>query len=107
MRIAGTSYNDSLVNQLNFLSSQQFQLQTQISTWQRIQKPEDDPAGLATALYLQTKPANAKENDQSAATLQTTATSAGEALQQRKTISGRAGEIATSAEWTASPTQVR
>ncbi|HZR19379.1 MAG TPA: flagellar hook-associated protein FlgL [Verrucomicrobiae bacterium] len=107
MRIAGTSYNDSLVNQLNFLSSQQFQLQTQISTGQRIQKPEDDPAGLATALNLQTQAANAQQYAQNVATLQTTATSAGDALQQLKTISDRAGEIATSADGTASPTQLR
>src|SRR5581483_8334345 len=101
MRIAGTSYNDSLVNQLNFLSSQQFQLQTQISTGQRIQKPEDDPAGLATALNLQTQAANAQQYAQNVATLQTTATSAGDALQQLKTISDRAREIATSADGTA------
>src|SRR5260221_426040 len=53
MRIAGTSYADSLVNQLNYLSAQQFQLQSQISTGQRIQKPEEDPAGIVTAVSYQ------------------------------------------------------
>ena len=47
MRIAGTSYTDSMINQLNYLSTQQYLLQGQISTGQRVQKPEDDPAAMA------------------------------------------------------------
>jgi flagellar hook-associated protein 3 FlgL len=107
MRIAGTSYNDSLVSQLNFLSSQQFQLQNQISTGQRIQRPEDDPAGMATALKLQTEAAAAQQHAQNVATLQTTATSVGDALQQLKTISDRAGEIATAADGIKTPTELQ
>jgi flagellar hook-associated protein 3 FlgL len=107
MRIAGTSYNDSLVNQLNFLSSQQFQLQSQISSGQRIQKPEDDPAGMATALNLQTQATNAQQYAQNVGTLQTTATLAGDALQQLKTFSDRASEIATSVDGTTTSTQLQ
>jgi flagellar hook-associated protein 3 FlgL len=100
MRIAGTSYTDSLVNQLNYLSAQQFQLQGQISTGQRIQKPEDDPAGMADALQLQSQSGELQQYSHNVSTLQTTATAAYNALQQLKTISDRAGEIATLADGT-------
>jgi flagellar hook-associated protein 3 FlgL len=100
MRIAGTSYTDSLVSQLNFLTSQQYQLQSQVSTGQRIQKPEDDPAGMAQALGLQTDSAAATQYAQNISTLQTGATTAYSAMQQIKTISDRAGEIATLADGT-------
>ena len=100
MRIAGTSYTNSLVSQLNFLTSQQYQLQSQVSTGQRIQKPEDDPAGMAQALGLQTDSAAATQYAQNISTLQTGATTAYSAMQQIKTISDRAGEIATLADGT-------
>src|ERR1700730_12413917 len=100
MRIAGTSYTDSLVSQLNFLTSRQYQLQNQVSTGQRIQKPEDDPAGMGKALSLQTNSTNLSQYSQNISTLQTTATTGYTALQQLKTISDRAGEIATLADGT-------
>src|SRR5260221_11695764 len=100
MRIAGTSYADSLVNQLNYLSAQQFQLQSQISTGQRIQKPEDDPAGMADALRLQAQSSDLQQYSSNVSTLQTTASAGYNALQQLKTNSDRAGEIATLADCT-------
>jgi len=107
MRIAGTSYTDSLVSQLNFLTSQQYQLQSQVSTGQRIQKPEDDPAGMAQALGLQTDTAAATQYAQNISTLQTGATTAYSAMQQIKTISDRAGEIATLADGTKTPAELQ
>src|SRR5579862_2518075 len=107
MRIAGTSYTESLVNQLNFLSSQQFQLQSQISTGQRIQKPEDDPAGMAQALSLEADNSTTAQYAQNISTLQTTANTAYDALQQLKTISDRAGEIATLADGTKTPAEIQ
>ncbi|HLH52266.1 MAG TPA: flagellar hook-associated protein FlgL [Verrucomicrobiae bacterium] len=107
MRIAGTSYTDSLVTQLNYLTSQQFQLQGQISTGQRIQRPEDDPAGMSQALSLQADSSSAAQYAQNISTLQTSATTASNALQQLKTISDRAGEIATLADGTKTPQQLQ
>ena len=107
MRIAGTSYTDSLVSQLNFLSAQQFQLQSQISSGQRIQKPEDDPAGMATVLNLQAQTTNIQQYAQNISTLQTTAGNAYNTLQQLKTISDRVGEIATLANGTKTPTELQ
>lgn len=107
MRIAGTSYTDSLVSQLNFLSAQQYQLQSQISSGQRIQKPEDDPSGMANALSLQAQSANAQQYADNISTLQTTASNEYNTLQQLKTISDRAGEIATLADGTKTPAELQ
>lgn len=107
MRIAGTSYTDSLVSQLNFLTTQQFQLQGQISTGQRVQKPEDDPAGMAQALSLQADNSSTTQYAQNISRLQTTANTAYNALQQIKTISDRAGEIATLADGTKTPAELQ
>src|SRR6266404_2674363 len=107
MRIAGTSYTDSLVNQLNVLTAQQYQLQNQVSTGQRIQKPEDDPAGMAQALGLQADSSRASQYAQNIAGLQTGANTAYTALQQIKTISDRAGEIATLADGTKTPAELQ
>ena len=107
MRIAGTSYNDSLVSQLNYLTAQQFQLQGQISTGQRIQKPEDDPAGMARALSIEAESSRTTQYAQNVASLQTAATTQYNALQQIKTISDRAGEIATLADGTKTPAELQ
>lgn len=107
MRIAGTSYTDSMVGQLNFLTAQQYQLQTQVSTGQRIQKPQDDPAGMAQALSLQANTAAATQYAQNISTLQTGANTAYSAMQQLKTISDRAGEIATLADGTRTPAELQ
>jgi flagellar hook-associated protein 3 FlgL len=107
MRIAGTSYADSLVNQLNFLSAQQYQLQSQVSSGLQIQKPEDNPTGMAEALRLQADGSMASQYAQNISTLQTGANTAYNALQQLQTISSRVGEIATLADGTASTTQLQ
>ncbi len=107
MRIAGNSYTDSLVNQLNYLTAQQYQLQGQVSTGQRIQNPEDDPAGMGEALSLQANSSSTAQYALNIATLQTGASSAYNALQQIKTISDRAGEIATLADGTKTSTELQ
>lgn len=107
MRIAGTSFNNSMVNQLNYLTSQQFLLQSQVSTGQRIQKPADDPAGMAQALSLEADNSSAAQYAQNISTLQTGANTAYSALQQIKTISDRVGEIATMADGTSTSTQLQ
>jgi flagellar hook-associated protein 3 FlgL len=107
MRIAGTSYADTLVNQLNYLTSQQYLLQSQVSTGQRIQKPEDDPGGMAEALGLQAQSSMTNQYAQNISTLQNNAGTAYNALQQIKTISDRAGEIATLADGTKTPAELQ
>lgn len=102
MRIAGSSYTDSIVNQLNLLQAQQYQLQNEVSTGQRIQSPADDPAAMSAALSLQTESSNVSQYSQNIATLQTRATLSGNALQQLQTIATQASEIATGVDGTTS-----
>jgi len=107
MRIAGTSYTDSMVNQLDFLSAQQYQLQNQVSTGQSITAPSDNPAGMAEALNLQADNSALTQYAQNISTLQTRATIAGNALTSLQTISEQASEIATSADSTATPAELQ
>jgi flagellar hook-associated protein 3 FlgL len=107
MRIAGTSFTDSMVNQLNLLSTRQYQLQNQASTGQTITAPSDDPAGMALALGLQADNSAATQYAQNISTLQNRATISGNALMSLKTISDRVGEIATAADGTATPAQLQ
>ena len=107
MRIAGTSYTDSMVSQLNLLSAQQYQLQNQASTGQTISAPSDDPTGMALALNLQADNSAVTQYAQNISTLQNRATIAGNALSSLQTIEERASEIATSADGASSPAQLQ
>jgi flagellar hook-associated protein 3 FlgL len=107
MRIAGTSYTDSMVSHLNLLSAQEYQLQNQASTDQSISAPEDDPSGMAAALNLQAQNSAVTQYAQNITTLQTRATTAGSALSSLQTLTDRASEIATSADGATSPSALQ
>ena len=102
MRIAGTSYNDSIVNQLNQLAAQQYTLQSQATTGQRIQAPADDPAAMSAALNLQSENSSVQQFSQNVSTLQNRASLSGSALQQLKTITDKANELAAGVDGTTS-----
>ena len=103
MRVTGSSFTDSLVNQLNLLASQQYRLQNQAASGMRIQAPGDDPAGMQQALGLQTDSSNVTQFSQNITTLQTRANAAYNAISALKTISDRIGEITTGVDGTTSP----
>jgi len=96
-----------MVNQLNLLSSRQYQLQNQASSGQTISAPSDDPAGMGLALNLQSDNSAVAQFAQNIATLQNRATVSGSALASLKTISDRIGEIATAADGTATPAELQ
>jgi flagellar hook-associated protein 3 FlgL len=97
MRIAGTSYTDSLVNQLNTLSARQYRLQNQAATGQSIYAPEDDPVGMALTLNLQTQAGNVDQYAQNIGNLQSRASAVYNVLDQLNTLSSRISEIVTAA----------
>jgi len=107
MRIAGTSFTDSMVSQLNLLSARQYQLQNQATTGQSITAPEDNPAGMAQALNLQAEDSAVTQYAQNISTLQTRATISGNAMISLQTIEERAGEIATAADGTITPAELQ
>jgi len=106
MRIAGTSYLDSMVNQMNLLSTQEYQLENEASTGQAVTAPSDNPAAMAEALNLQTASSAATQYTQNISTLQTRATIAGNALTSLQKIVEQASEIATSTDGTSTPAQM-
>ena len=107
MRIAGTSYTESMANQINLLAARQYKLQNQATTGQSITAPEDDPTGMVQALGLQADGAAVAQYAQNISTLQNRSDLVGNALQQLKTISDRVGDLATQSDDTASPTQLQ
>ena len=107
MRIAGTSYTESMANQINLLAGRQYKLQNQATTGQSITAPEDDPTGMVQALGLQADGAAVAQYAQNISTLQNRSDLVANALQQLKTISDRVGDLATQSDDTASPTQLQ
>jgi flagellar hook-associated protein 3 FlgL len=97
MRIAGTSYLDSMVNQINLLTTQQVQLENEASTGQSITAPSDNPTGMGEALDLQADNSALTQYSQNISTLQSRATIAGNALTSLQTLAEQASEIATQA----------
>ena len=107
MRIAGTSYTESMTNQINLLAARQYKLQNQATTGQSITAPEDDPSGMVQALGLQADGATVAQYAQNISTLQSRSDLVANALQRLKTISDRIGDLATQSDDTASPTQLQ
>jgi len=97
MRIAGTSFTNSMVSQINLLAARQYQLQNQATTGQSIQVPSDNPAGMEKALNLQAESSTAAQYAQNISTLQDRANLTASALSHLKTISDQVTQIATQA----------
>ena len=107
MRVTSNSFTSSLVDQLNRLAGRQYKLQNQVATGQRIQAPEDDPAAVQRTLSLSVEAGAVRQFTNNIALLRERATTAFDALKAVKTISDRAGEIATLADGTKSPDELR
>jgi len=107
MRVAGSSFLGSLADQLNQLQAQQYHLQSQIASGLRVQAPEDDPAAMQTALNLEAEGDRVTQYSQTISTLLDKATASYSSISSLKTISDRAQEIATQADGTNSPTDLK
>ncbi|HEX4343229.1 MAG TPA: flagellar hook-associated protein FlgL [Verrucomicrobiae bacterium] len=102
MRVTGNYFQSAFVNQVNDLSLRQQRLQNQVSTGQRISAPEDDPAAVQRTLDLQSDQSAVNQYSSNITSLQSLATSSFNAISAVKTVSDRAGEIATLADGTRS-----
>lgn len=107
MRVAGTSYTGSMTNQINLLAAQQYKLQSQATTGQSITAPEDDPAGIAQALGLQTDASNVAQYAQNISTLQSHSNLIADALSRLKTISDKVSEIAVGSDGTSTSPELQ
>jgi flagellar hook-associated protein 3 FlgL len=95
MRVASNTVSDTIVRQIDRLSSQQASLQAQVSTGQRITNPEDDPAAIASALGVESQLHEIQQYGQNATQALTLAQTSYAGLQGLKTVSDRAGQLAT------------
>src|SRR5581483_8317941 len=106
MRVASDTFSNNLMFQLNVLQDRQNRLQTQAATGQKITLPEDDPAAMREVLDLQTQSHAVTQYQTNITSLQQVATASYNIIDGLKTISDRAGEIATQADGLASPQQL-
>jgi len=107
MRVTSNSFTASFVNQLNVLSARQQRLQNQAASGQRIRLPEDDPAAVQRTLNLNTEAQSLHQHASNISTLQDRAGASFDAIKAIKKISDRAGELATLADGTKSPEELR
>jgi flagellar hook-associated protein 3 FlgL len=107
MRVAGTSYTQSMTSQLNLLAARQYQLQNEAATGQSIQAPEDNPAGMEQALGLQAQNSDVSQYASNISTLQNRSTLVSNALQQLKTITDRVNELATESDGLSSSAELQ
>jgi len=107
MRVTGYSFTLSLTDQLNQLAAQQYRLQNQAATGRRIHAPEDDPGAVRRALELSSDARAVQQYQSNIANLRERAAASLDALKAVKAISDRAGEIATLADGTRSPQDLR
>lgn len=95
MRIASNTISDTILSQIQDLSTSQAKLQQQVSTGLRIAQPSDDPTSYGRVLNYQSAQRQVTQytTNASNALALTQASYAG--LQSLKTISDRAGELVT------------
>jgi len=95
MRIASNTISDSMIRQIQQLTSEQAKLQLQVSTGRRITQPEDDPAAVGRVLNLQTEQRQLEQYASNATRALTLAQASYSGLQGLKKVSDRSGELAT------------
>ena len=98
MRVTSSSFPNTLITQLGSLATRQAQLQSQVATGQRVQRPEDDPGAMRRVLDLQTESKTVGQYQRNIVRQQELATDTFSAVKALKRISDRAGEIATLAD---------
>ncbi len=107
MRVTANTFSNSLIDQLNTLTSRQTRLQTQASTGQRVTAADDDPAAMQRVLDLQAEATGLAQFEKNISFLQEKSGASFEIMRGLKKISDRMGEIATLADGTKSPQELK
>jgi flagellar hook-associated protein 3 FlgL len=98
MRVASTTFSNNFLIQINQLKARQLELQNQAATGLKLSLPEDNPSAMGQVLDLQTEGAANTQYQANISQLQNKAVSTSSVISGLKTISDRAGEIATLAQ---------
>ena len=107
MRVTASSFTHVLRSQLERLSTEQARLQTQAGTGQRFHLASEDPRAMRKVLDLQNEIKSISQYEKNIGTLKDTLTASFAAIKDLKTISDRAGEIATRADSLHTPLELR
>jgi flagellar hook-associated protein 3 FlgL len=107
MRVTSNTFPNSLVDQLAQLTARQNRLHEQAATGQRLTLPEDDPSAMRRVLDLQTEGRAVAQYRHNIASLRDVAQATYEVMRGLKKVSDRAGEIATLADGTKSPDELK
>ena len=103
MRIASNTVSDSVLTQIQKLSTQQSKLQNQVATGQKIFQPEDDPSAVGRILILDSEACQVQQFQTNANRALEVSQATYSGLQDIKKLSDRAGEIGTLGAGTSSP----
>jgi flagellar hook-associated protein 3 FlgL len=95
MRVVTHTTSDTMLRQIQNLSSRQSKLQSQISTGQRITLPEDDPAAVSRVLTLESERRRLTQYNSNAAGALDVAETSYIGLKSLKDTVGRATEVAS------------
>lgn len=95
MRIANNTISDTILAQIQDLSTTQSKLQQQISTGLRISQPSDDPTAYGRVLSYQSSQRQIAQYQTNATNALALTQASYSGLQSLKTISDRAGELVT------------
>jgi flagellar hook-associated protein 3 FlgL len=106
MRVSSNGFPNNLAVQLNQLMARQNRLQDQVASGQKVTLPEDNPGAVQRVLDLQTQSLATNQYQANISRVQEMATTTYTAVQGLKTISDRAGEIATLADGLSSPDEL-
>ncbi len=106
MRIASNTVQDNIVRQIQQLGLQASKLQTQVSTQQRIDSADDDPAAAGRVLNHQSELRRVDQYSLNAARALEISQASFAGLKSVKDISDRAGEIATLGRSPTSPAEL-
>ena len=107
MRVTASTFPNVLNFQLGRLSTEQARLQTQAGTGQRFSTASEDPRAMRKVLDLQSEVKTLGQYERNAANLHDVLDTTYVATQGLKTVSDRAGEIATRADGLRTPEELR
>ncbi len=107
MRVPTNNASEAVIAQIQKLATRQSQLQTQLATNQRIFLPSDDPSATGRVLKMEHERGQLAQFSKNAGTALEISQASFAGLKGLKSISDRAGEIATLGTGTASPDALR
>jgi flagellar hook-associated protein 3 FlgL len=104
MRIATNMLSGNAINQIMDVTGNLSALQNEVTTGQRVSRPEDDPAAVGQLINLQSQQQQLVQYQQNASTALNISQASTAALTNLKSISDNASEIATTGSSTESST---